>query len=357
MDAFQSFYLNREYRPGFSTTRVTGYGAQRPCQGRSTREKCGEKSNGGDHFRGKQLRFNVKRVGKDKRKFHTREGRIIDPDQCIVCMEYGCHSSRHKAALFAFLTAASYDSEDHVDSESDEENTREDVQSCSHASFLLNASVCLPVELQSTAYMNFPGLLLDTGTSVLSTVRLKWLPTLRTISGHPLLVRNRPEDRVHIGGVGNISVSTKGSVMFPFPFGYVLYQIVTYLVDGYSPFLLSHRDMDSHGLSYHSLEKFVIRPKDGYKKSVTWYKNSPYLPLGIQCHLSDTELIKLLRGLGHSTSGRTISLLRAADLDRVTPDVHARLEEIIRTCRACQLKAPPPPAIPIFLKIRRYWRI
>ena len=43
--------------------------------------------------------------------------------------------------------------------------------------------------------------------------------------------------------------------------------------------MLSHRDMDNMQLSYHSLEKKVVRPTDAYSEDVIWFNDLPHLPI------------------------------------------------------------------------------
>ena len=64
---------------------------------------------------------------------------------------------------------------------------------------------------------------------------------------------------------------------FYFLFGGVEYCVVLHIVPGSTPPIFCHRDIDSMGLNYQSLYKFLERPEDGYKEEVGIRQNLLYL--------------------------------------------------------------------------------
>ncbi len=155
-------------------------------------------------------------------------------------------------------------------------------------------------------------IVLETGASILSTVGIDWLDILRKISGRALHVSNTTADNITLSGMGNIRIRTLGAIVYPFWFGGIEYMLNVYLVPGRSVLLLSHRDMDLCGLSYHSLEKVVTRPADNYSQKVIWKNELPQLPLKVPCNLTMAQLRRIHTNLGHARSDRVLSLLRAA---------------------------------------------
>lgn len=125
-------------------------------------------------------------------------------------------------------------------------------------------------------------------------------------------------------------------------FGYESYKIRVYIVGGYSPFLLSHADMDRIGLSYHSLEKEIWRPSDGYHETVIWQNNLPYLPIVSVSLFSEQELMRIHRSLGHAKPDRIMDLLRPANHKALTDDIRGTLEKLVENCKSCAMNQPKP---------------
>ncbi len=155
-------------------------------------------------------------------------------------------------------------------------------------------------------------IVLDTGAPILSTVGIDLAGHTAKISGHALYVSNTTADNITLSGVGNIRIRTLGAIVYPFWFGGIEYMLNVYLVPGRSVFLLSHRDMDLCGLSYHSLEKVVTRPADSYSQKEISKNELPQLPLEVPCNLTMAQLRRIHTNLGHARSDRVLSLLRAA---------------------------------------------
>ncbi len=200
------------------------------------------------------------------------DGTVIRPSQCIICRKDGCHSSNHQRAAKAFLAAIGEEDfsneEEGVQTEQGESREGREPDSIhastSIVSYVADARVSARLGIPQTGHLGFVGMVIRTGTSLLSTVGEQWLPTINLILGKTVRIRRQPEDFVSIGGVGAISIQTSGSVNSPFLFGFQLHHARVYLVPDISPLLLSHCDMDNFGISYHSLEKRLIRPEDGY---------------------------------------------------------------------------------------------
>lgn len=319
-----SNFVDRRYE----SRRVPGYGAR--YQGNRSRSR----SPGRRTFSRSPSPFR----GSRGVKLTLRDGTVIQPNQCAVCKQFGCHSSKHKKASNALFAALADVNDDHQGEDSEKEVHASE----SLVSFVSNARLSSRLGVSPTDHLGFTGMVIDTGTSLLSTIGFKWLPTLSVITGKSLLIRKLPEDLVSIGGVGATTIRTSGSVSCPFLFGYQLYHVRVYLVPGFSPFLLSHRDMDRFGISYHSLEKTMNRPDDGFSEKVVWQNNLPYLPLSAPSLFSEAQLMRIHRSLGHASPDKVLRLLEVADPDQATDTVRETLRKIVKSCNTCSLTQPAP---------------
>ena len=138
--------------------------------------------------------------------------------------------------------------------------------------------------------------------------------------------------------------------MFSFIFGYQNYSFF-YVVAGYSPFFLSQADVDLLGLPQHSLEKEIVPAEDGYHQSIIWENKAPYLPLIVQSYLSETQILKVHRGLGRAPTDEVMKVLKAADPKEETSKIRKALKKIAKKMENCALTQPSPR---LFLFYSRY---
>ncbi len=214
--------------------------------------------------------------------------------------------------------------------------------STGYASFIGDARVCAFIAVSPTPPKGLMGMIVDTGASLLSTVGEEWMPTLRTATSSQLSIRQRGEDIVAIHGVGDNSVATKGSFECPIYFGHQPYSGRVFVVPGFSPFLLFHRDMDRIGISYHSLEKTVVHPEDGHEQNVMWHRSLPFLPFCSVSFLSDAQVKNIHHNLGHAPTDKVARLLEVADESLRTTEIRVALKRVAEECRICSLTQPPP---------------
>ena len=343
-DDTDSFYIDRKYKRGHSrsTRRVPGYGARyntgvNPSANRNKPQSSGQDN--GLTQRPNSAKFSVGTM---------KNGRTIAPNQCIVCEKYGCHSSRHRLASQTYISILNSPLSD--SDEEDVENGAGDTMEpgpdnenfASYVSFLTDAFVCNTFGLLATASTGLQGIIVDTGTSVLSTIDQTWLHTLETITGKKINVSRRSDDRVTLRGLGVIRIDTLGSFIFILQFGGIEYPFRVFIVKGHSPFLLSHRDMDNMKLSYHSLEKKVFRPSDGYSEDVVWFNDLPHLPILSASYLTESQLMNVHRSLGHAPPAKVVELLKSANSAEATVEVRKAIEKLIENCKTCNLKPGPP---------------
>ncbi len=209
-------------------------------------------------------------------------------------------------------------------------------------SYIVDARMSARLEIPQAEHLGSVATVIDTGTSPLSKVDEQVLRTINLLFGKNFHMQRQPKDFVSIGGVGAISIQTSGSVNCPFTFEFQLYHSRVYLVPVISPFLLSHRDMDNFGISYHSLEKRLICTEDGYFEQVIWHENLPHLPLNSPSMLSEAQLMSIHRSLGEAGRDKVIRLLETAEVDHAGSNVRKSLDSIIESCKTCALTLPKP---------------
>ncbi len=120
-----------------------------------------------------------------------RDGTLLQPDQCMVCREFGCHSSRHNKATKAIFAAMETDEASGSDCDNgDIEATSEDkCETAAYVSFLSASRACTYIGVNVTEPKGLIGMLVDTGASLLFTVGEKWLAASRTTTGRSLVLR------------------------------------------------------------------------------------------------------------------------------------------------------------------------
>ena len=111
-----SMYVDRRYLNSAQVKRVPGYGASyetipksnyRGQEGRVTPSKNNLPERKGTGKR-QQERGRARRSA----RFLLKDGMVIEPNQCIVCSNFGCHSSKHRKASEAFVAAMNDPSSD-----------------------------------------------------------------------------------------------------------------------------------------------------------------------------------------------------------------------------------------------------
>ena len=187
-------YVDRQYLNTGQTRREPGYGSRHETCSRSSyhsqdasitvgkgyfyRRKDSAKERTGLHQRDK-------RKLRDGARFLLKDGSIIDPNKCIVCCRFGCHSSKHRNASKAFIAAI-----DEASSASDTSTTvnttlQTDLdaprgnESKSYACFFVGCPGVLftKFDAYSSYRASTVGAIVNAGTSRLSTVGMCWMET------------------------------------------------------------------------------------------------------------------------------------------------------------------------------------
>lgn len=263
------------------------------------------------------------------------------PPICFVCGKRNCHSQNHKdqvkktLSYFTDFVLSQENSEGAADSDEDGSDEAIGCLMVTQLSGMLNGSI------------SFKGIALDTCANFRNTVGDKLFREMQLI--WPRLSLSPAEPKITVNGVGGQNQSV-GSFEFVFHFGGMKYRMPVHVIPGRTPLVMCHSTMNDFGLSYHSLEGLLVRVSDGYSRKVQMINGLPYLSVsgGFESLLSEAELRKVHRNLGHpsvSTAMRTIS---AAKLNE--PGDRAQLEKITRHCRACQLLSAKPKRFLVSLR-------
>ena len=75
----------------------------------------------------------------------------------------------------------------------------------------------------------------------------------------------------------------------------------------------------------------------------------PFLPIRDECvsYYTRTHLERLHRSMYHPSAEKMLELLRRADPDKLEPETRSVLQDISRSCHACQAYSPPPLAFKV----------
>lgn len=278
----------------------------------------------------------------------SRDVKRVPWDVCIICNRKGCHSSVHRKAgnsmyrKFAKAYLAGQNMPECSDDESDDSDgsLEENIEPESQAYIVFTrATAAMGMSPKKTQWV-VDGALIDTGSNVISSVGLPLLPSARIVNmrnTEPVL-GNNPK---RLGGIGSV-VSTLGTYLFYFHFGGREYSVNLNVVPGPTPLIISHKDLDGMGLNYQTYYKTIDRPEDGYKEKVEMRNYLPFLLFPKYGYLSAAQLQNIHRNLGHPSIEKQMQIIETADLDDVPANTRKELIEIVKYCRACQLKQGKP---------------
>ncbi|POS81768.1 hypothetical protein EPUL_006472, partial [Erysiphe pulchra] len=181
-------------------------------------------------------------------------------------------------------------------------------QSSKHA---LTASSCSFLIEDRYSNHNFQGIMIDTGAARWSTAgeaQVQALKAQRT--GIQIDRSTAGQVKVQFG----IGVTTSiGSITLPTVIGNILFQVLP----SDTPFLLSIKDMDSLGVKFDNLRNVLVHGKN--EIPVIRKFGHPFLLLeditassfGFNdCYLTETELRRLHRRLGHPSTARFVRVLK-----------------------------------------------
>jgi hypothetical protein len=198
------------------------------------------------------------------------------------------------------------------------------------------------------ASIPFRCIALDTCANYRNTVGSDVFVSMKVI--WPKLEKSDIHEPITLNGMGGQTASI-GCFKFTFVFGGRSYSMDVYVMLGRTPLVMCHATMNVLGLSYHSLEGRLIRVADGFSRPVKMVNGLPFLTIedGFETILSEAELRKVHRNLGHpsvSTAMRTIESSRLSHLPNQDRKV---LQRITDNCRICQLVAQKPKRFKISL--------
>lgn len=157
--------------------------------------------------------------------------------------------SNHPEALRA-ARVHYHDSSDAGNEENQEEEEHVPHNDEAYAAFSFFASssretIAIGVPPRS-APMIVDGALIDTGSSILSSIGEVLTTALRAASNKPAKFESWIKK---IRGIGGIELLTLGTIPFSFFFGAETYDVLVHVVKGDSPLIFSHLDIDRWGLN------------------------------------------------------------------------------------------------------------
>ena len=276
----------------------------------------------------------------------------LPPDVCLVCHKRGCHSSRHKQKSRAFIAMENAfldnsDSSSDNDSENSNVQANEPEQNMDFSYFSISSTIhnSRAIALMGTNPSDVKslvdGAVIDTGSTTKSSIGENLVSAATATSSRPTNMKHI-ESRSTISGIGGAKVRMIGILPFWFNFGGRSYFVNLFVIPGTSPILLSHKDIDRIGLNYQSLYKVVERPDDGYAEEVEMRNYLPFLKFEVYSYLSSKELLKMHRNLGHPSVERQMKVIELAELHSVPKQTRKKIQELVNSCKACQLGRSKP---------------
>lgn len=299
--------------------------------------------------------------------------------RCFVCGSEGCWSTKHsrqermealkKNKGYRTMMASINTPEDNADTEMDDaldiiegtvvnfmdtdnwhdaqdDQPESEMQMHSYlaeASVLhtLSRSVQAPKRYTSDV---FQGILLDTGASYASTSSKDQYKAYCAFVGLPQKIKPSSESTIRFGKGTSKSY---GTATIAFPIGVTTLAFEVHILEDATadiPVLMSLQDMDRLRVSYDNLTDTLLHAPTSQKGKVTRKYGHPFYRWCniTSCFYTEQELSRLHRRFGHPGSDKLYNLLKAADIEQITPKTRSTIEKIAKHCRLCQLHGQSP---------------
>lgn len=319
------------------------------------------------------------------RKYHKRNK---GSDKiCYVCKQKGCWSTNHTTkerleALKRNKTVRQFLTDVSTEDQSDQQNSEEmaldeienitahiidiDSQSLNNeplryiqdfdnencpgqvSTFTSNMTNSITIHaltgniLQCSRYNSdkFHGILVDTGAARGSTSsESQYVAYCQHVGQKPQIKASKTTCLFGIGKTESI-----GTAIIQFPVGKVILSFTVHIVKADIPMLLCLQDMDNLGIHFNNLTNRVTHENSKQSTLVTRQNGHPFIewnPL-LQCFFTEQELRRLHRRFGHPSTDKLMNFLKRADENNLKSNTRSILQNIVKSCTACQLYAQKP---------------